>query len=62
MKLCAHPGCTNKGMTAIGDGKWLCWQHVNERINSPMNAALTESSLVADWELEQFRAEGRKPS
>jgi hypothetical protein len=42
----------------VEDKKWLCTEHMNERINSPKNLALTQ----ADNDLAEFLDEGGKVS
>jgi hypothetical protein len=46
------------GVIKVEDDKWMCAEHVTERVHSPENVALTE----ADEDLEKFRDEGGGPS
>jgi hypothetical protein len=55
---CFAFGCTKVGLIRVEDDNWLCSEHLDERLYSPMNMALTQ----ADEDLETFREEGGKLS
>jgi hypothetical protein len=40
---CLHPGCTDDPIVKVEDGKWMCAEHIMQRMHSPRNRALTEA-------------------
>lgn len=53
---CLEPGCNAPGILEMEDGRWLCGEHMCERLD--VHVAQTE----AGWELDEFRAAGGKLS
>ena len=57
-KECLYPECTGAPIVKVEDGKWICVDHLSERMHSPANMALSE----AHTELDEFLAAGGKLS
>jgi hypothetical protein len=47
-KQCLHPGCTDDPTFKVEDGKWICHEHIMQRMHSPRNMALTQAHMDFD--------------